>query len=78
MKKNEKENNTRGKPEMYYMEDVYYVYTKPINLKAYGELNDGKVTFRYEGSVTTQEGEINDYFKEATFDFGVIPKMKGF
>lgn len=60
------------------MEDVYYVYTKPINLKVYGELNGTKVTFRYEGTVTTQEGETIDYFKEATFDFGVIPEMKGF
>lgn len=60
------------------MEDVYYVYTKPINLKVYGELNDGIVTFRYEGTVTTQEGETIDYLKEATFDFGVIPEMKGF
>lgn len=60
------------------MEDVYYVYKRPINLKAYGELKDGKVTFRYEGIVTTQEGETIDYLKEATFDFGVIPDMKGF
>lgn len=58
--------------------DLYEAYIQPIDIYAYGEIKDGKVIFRYAGTVTSQDGEKLDYKEEATFDFGIIPELVGF
>lgn len=58
--------------------ELYMDYIEPTEVKVYGEIVDGKVVFKFIGYVTTQDGETIDYYKEGTFDFGVIPTMQGF
>ena len=44
-------------------------YGAPMNIKVSGGEEHGKTTLRYEGYVTTPEGETIDYKNEKTFDF---------
>ena len=50
----------------------------PTDVKLSAAINQGKVTFTYQGYVTTKQGEKLDYFKEATFDFIKVPEMENF
>lgn len=59
-------------------DDLYYNYMAPTDVKLSAAINQGKVTFTYQGYVTTKQGEKLDYFKEATFDFIKVPEMKNF
>ena len=48
-----------------------YTYTTPYYIHVSGENEDGRITLRYEGCVTDQNGETMDYKREATFDLFV-------
>ena len=50
----------------------------PTDVKLSAAINQGKVTFTYQGYVTAKQGEKLDYFKEATFDFIKVSEMKNF
>lgn len=43
----------------------------PYNIRVSGVTDSGKITLRYEGYVTGQDGERVDYKKEMTFDLPV-------
>ena len=47
-------------------------YVPPYDIKVSGENEGGKVTLRYEGYVTTQDGETAEFFREGTFDIDLI------
>lgn len=51
-----------------------YAYTTPYDIRVSGENGHGHVTLRYEGYVTTKDGERLDYFRENTFDLFVRDK----
>lgn len=53
-------------------EATYVLFTEalePRDIKAYGKVEDGKTTFRYEGYYTTKDGETIQFLEEKTFDF---------
>lgn len=54
---------------IFAVSDELRLYTAPYNVAVSGEVSDGKTTLRYEGVVTTQEGETINYLNEKTFDF---------
>ena len=54
--------------------EVHYFYTAPYHVEVSGEIKDGKTTLRYEGYVTTQDGETIEYKNEMTFDAVFDPK----
>lgn len=54
--------------------EINYFYTAPYHIEASGEVKNGKTTLRYEGYVTTQEGETIEYKREITCDFAVGPE----
>ncbi len=63
--------------------DELYAYTAPYYIQVSGENENGKVTLRYQGYVTDQNGRTVDYEREATFDLFVrdedfkLPKDTG-
>ncbi len=59
-------------------DDLYYNYMAPADVKLSATINQGKVTFTYQGYITAKQGETPDYFQEATFDFHVHPELKNF
>ena len=52
--------------------ELFNTYAPPYDIKVSGENEDGKVTLRYVGYVTTQDGETIEYNKERTFDIDFI------
>lgn len=52
--------------------DLRENYIAPYNIRVSGEVANGKTTLRYEGYVTTKDGETVDYKKEMTFDFAYV------
>ncbi|SHJ87779.1 hypothetical protein SAMN02745248_01203 [Hathewaya proteolytica DSM 3090] len=50
-------------------------YIAPTDVKAFGEIRDGKTVLRYEGFVTTKDGVRKDYKEEKVFDFVLDPDM---
>lgn len=44
-------------------------YTMPYDIRVSGEVDGGKTTLRYEGYVTTEDGDTVDYLNEMTFAF---------
>lgn len=54
--------------------DLYenYIAAAPYDIRVSGEVAGGKTTLRYEGYVTTPEGETIDYKEEMTFDFAYV------
>ena len=58
--------------------ELHYVYVAPYDVRASGEVKGGKTTLRYEGYVTTQDGETIEYKSEMTFDGAFGPEGKLF
>ena len=54
--------------------ELHYVYVAPYDVRASGEIKGGKTTLRYEGYVTTQDGETIEYKNEMTFDGAFGPE----
>ena len=54
--------------------ELHYVYTAPYDVRVSGEVKGGKTTLRYEGYVTTQDGETIEYKNEMTFDGAFGPE----
>ena len=54
--------------------EINYCYTAPYHIEASGEVKNGKTTLRYEGYVTTQDGETIEYKNEMTFDGAFGPE----
>ena len=48
--------------------ELYNNYVAPYDIRVSGEVEGGKTTIRFEGYVTTPEGETVDYKNERTFD----------
>ena len=48
--------------------ELYNNYVAPYDIRVFGEVKDGKTTIRFEGYVTTPDGETVDYKNERTFD----------
>ena len=59
-------------------DELYYDCMAPTDVKLSAVIDNSKVTFTYQGYVTTKQGEKLDYFKEATFDFIKVPEMENF
>lgn len=53
-------------------------FVAPLNIKVSSEVKDGKTVLRYEGYVTTKDGEKQDYLNEKTFDFVLCPEKRLF
>lgn len=51
-----------------------YSQNRPYYIYVSGENENGKITLRYEGCVTDQEGKTTDYRREETFHLFVRPK----
>ncbi len=51
---------------------------KALNIKASGEIEDGKTTLRYEGYIITKDGEKVEYLQEKTFDFELCSEKRFF
>ena len=58
--------------------EINYYYTAPYHIEASGEVKNGKTTLRYEGYVTTRDGETVEYKNEMTFDWAYGPEGKLF
>ena len=58
--------------------EIHYFYTAPYHIEASGEIKNGKTTLRYEGYVTTRDGETIEYKNEMTFDAVFDPKSELF
>ena len=58
--------------------EINYFYTAPYHIEASGEIKNGRTTLRYEGYVTTQDGETIEYKNEMTFDAVFDPKSELF
>ena len=54
--------------------EINYFYTAPYHIEASGEVKNGKTILRYEGYVTTQDGETIEYKNEMTFDSAFGPE----
>ena len=54
--------------------ELHYVYIAPYDVRASGEVRGGKTTLRYEGYVTTRDGETIEYKNEMTFDGAFGPE----
>ena len=48
--------------------ELYNNYVAPYDIRVFGEVKDGKTMIRFEGYVTTPDGETVDYKNERTFD----------
>ena len=59
-------------------DELYYDCMAPTDVKLSAVIDNSKVTFTYQGYITTKQGETMDYFEEATFDFHVHPELKNF
>ena len=49
-------------------DEIYYTYKAPLDIRVSGEVGNGKTTLRYEGYVTTEDGETIDYKNEKVFE----------
>ena len=54
--------------------ELHYVYVAPYDVRASGEVKNGRTTLRYEGYVTTRDGETIEYRNEMTFDGAFGPE----
>ena len=54
--------------------ELHYVYVAPYDIRVSGEVRGGRTTLRYEGYVTTQDGETIEYKNEMTFDGAFGPE----
>ena len=46
-----------------------YDYVPPFDVRVYGKIENGKTNLKYEGYVTTKDGETVDFLREYTADF---------
>ena len=53
-------------------QELFYTEPAPFDVRVSGENENGKVTLRYEGYITTEDGETVEYFREKTFDIDLI------
>ncbi|MEG1782188.1 MAG: hypothetical protein RR253_02940, partial [Oscillospiraceae bacterium] len=58
--------------------DIYENYIAPKEVFIYATIDNGKTILKYQGTVTTKDGQSIEYLKEKTFNFVLDKKLEDF
>ncbi len=61
--------------ETSHVDEWLHTYVKPINVASKVEITGGRTVVTYEGTATTKEGDIEDIYKQLTFDFVLTERI---